>query len=309
MDELQEVFYLTSLDQARTIADTLRVRLIGCLVRQPLTVTQLGDLVGETPAKVHYHVRELERIGVVRLVETREKGGILEKYYRAVAKNIEVSPDLLRTSPQSEVVGMINEWFQWLTREALKALALSTQQPENPEPLTFASDILWATNDEFRTLIKQVMQMIKALEDPRHEEGEHEWSFSIVAHQMVTARDEEAPSPVGDAPRMQVPSGMPSIPPIPPILPIPAIPTLKLQRSVTIAAGDIRLTRKDFEKAIAEGRPFDITLLGVLRIDDDVPAELVEGAIAHIRHIGKLIASPQMREALKAKNGGKTADS
>lgn len=27
----------------------------------------------------HYHVRELERVGLVQLVETREKGGILEK--------------------------------------------------------------------------------------------------------------------------------------------------------------------------------------------------------------------------------------
>ena len=298
MDELQEVFYLTSLDQARTIADTLRVRMIGFLIRQRLTVTQLGELMGETPAKVHYHVRELERIGVVRLVETREKGGILEKYYRAVAKNIEVSPDLLRTAPQSELIAMINEWFQWVTREALKAIEQTARQGENPEPLTFANEILWATNDEYRTMIKYIMQAVKEFEIPRHTEGEREWSFSVIAHQIIpTAAGEGSTS---DLPPLPVVADIPPMPPMPPSRP---------QRSLTIAAGDIHLTRKDFERAIAEGRPYDITLLGVLRIDDDVPAELVERGVAHLRHMGKLVASAPVSEVLKAKSGGKTTES
>ncbi|MFX9193241.1 hypothetical protein ABTN81_19910, partial [Acinetobacter baumannii] len=81
------------------------------------TVTQLGDELGETPSKLHYHVRELERIGAIKLVETREKGGILEKYFRAVAKNISVPADMLRYSPPDEIQSMLLEWFQLITRE------------------------------------------------------------------------------------------------------------------------------------------------------------------------------------------------
>src|SRR5271165_541349 len=122
MEEPQEIFYLASLEDLRTFADALRVRLFEYLVRDPLTVTQLADLVGETPAKVHYHVRELERIGIIRLVETREKGGVLEKYYRAVAKNVTVAPELLHSSPPNELAGLLTDFFRMVSSEALKAL-------------------------------------------------------------------------------------------------------------------------------------------------------------------------------------------
>ncbi len=74
----------------------LRLRIIDLLQGHPMTVTQLGEIMGMAPAKVHYHVRELERVGLLQLVETREKGGILEKYYQPIAKDISVSRNLLR---------------------------------------------------------------------------------------------------------------------------------------------------------------------------------------------------------------------
>lgn len=309
MDEPQEVFYLTTIDQARTMADTLRVRLFEHLVRQPLTVTQLGEVVGETPAKVHYHVRELERIGVVRLVETREKGGILEKYYRAVAKSLNVSPDLLRSAPQHEVVAMVNEYLQWVSREALKAVEFGVAHTDQVQTMTLSSEMLWATRPEFQALLKEVAQRLKDFANPRGIAGEQEWTFTIIAHQQVPS---SAPSPMTpaqeEAPMPQ--AGLPSITPFPPLPPMPptpptppSFPSAAFTASRLIfAAGDIRLTRKDLEQAAADHRPYDITLMGVVRIDDDVPAELVERAVRRFRHLGKLVASPEVRAVLRAKS-------
>ncbi len=294
MDEPQEVFYLTSLDQARTIADTLRVRLLEYLARQPLTVTQLGELVGETPAKVHYHVRELERIGVVRLVETREKGGILEKYYRAVAKSIQVSPDILQSAPRSELAAMLTEWFQWIMHDAIKAANRAVQRPDGSEPLTIENQLVWATNDEFRTLLKEVHEMVKRLGDPRESEGEREWTFSIIAHRIVTGQDGDDTAP--SDPIMPVEPALP-VPPSPP--PVPHVGPAG--KRTIVAAGDIRLTRTDLEKAVAEHRPYDISLLGIVRIDEDVSAELADRAISRLRLRGKLIASPEVRAVLANK--------
>jgi DNA-binding transcriptional ArsR family regulator len=60
------------------------------LADKELTVKQLAGILGAVPASVHYHVKVLERAGLVRLVETRERSGILEKYYRAVAREFVV---------------------------------------------------------------------------------------------------------------------------------------------------------------------------------------------------------------------------
>src|SRR6185312_2466204 len=88
------------------------MRVVDALTYKPMTVTQLGEFLGETPAKVHYHVRELERVGLVKLVATREKSGILEKYYRSVAKSFRATDMLLRTQSSDEVLAPVRAFLE-----------------------------------------------------------------------------------------------------------------------------------------------------------------------------------------------------
>src|SRR5579872_3196257 len=132
-DDLPEVYGLETIEQLRAIADALRIRIIELLSRQPMTVTQLGERLGIAPNKVHYHVRELERVGLVRLVETREKGSILEKYYRAVAKNFQVPDDLLNTSSPDELLAAVNEFIKVVNDGLLAAMRRETQQRTHGE--------------------------------------------------------------------------------------------------------------------------------------------------------------------------------
>ena len=50
--------------------------------------------LNEVPSKVHYHVKELERIGVLEIVETKEKGGVIEKFYLPTAEIFKVKKDI-----------------------------------------------------------------------------------------------------------------------------------------------------------------------------------------------------------------------
>jgi len=84
--ERRKTYIIEDLEQLKVLADPFRIKLLERLVEEALTVKQLAERIDESPAKVHYHVKELERVGLIKLVKTREKGGILEKYYRAVAE-------------------------------------------------------------------------------------------------------------------------------------------------------------------------------------------------------------------------------
>ncbi|MDR5703070.1 MAG: winged helix-turn-helix domain-containing protein [Armatimonadota bacterium] len=55
------------------------------------TVEQLADEFGEASGRIHYHVKLLERHGLIKLVKTNQKLGIVEKYYRAVASAFELA--------------------------------------------------------------------------------------------------------------------------------------------------------------------------------------------------------------------------
>ncbi|TCP55872.1 helix-turn-helix protein [Tumebacillus sp. BK434] len=85
------VYEVTSLEQMKALSNKLRVQILNQFDEEPRTSKQLADLLGLPASKVHYHVRELHRTGLLVLVETREKGGVIEKYYLPVAKQIRVA--------------------------------------------------------------------------------------------------------------------------------------------------------------------------------------------------------------------------
>jgi Arc/MetJ-type ribon-helix-helix transcriptional regulator len=62
--------------------------------------------------------------------------------------------------------------------------------------------------------------------------------------------------------------------------------------------GQHRYSRKELEQVIAAGEKLDVHVLGLAVIEDDVPAELADAAIATIQVLGAFIASPAVRQAL-----------
>ncbi len=94
--DIAERMTVETIEQLRVIADPYRLNILRMLCVAPATVKMLADRIGDVSGKVHYHVRELERLGFVRLVSKQEKGGVIEKYFRAVARSYEPRPDLLR---------------------------------------------------------------------------------------------------------------------------------------------------------------------------------------------------------------------
>jgi DNA-binding transcriptional ArsR family regulator len=76
--------------------DPMRARLLAELV-EPGSATSLAARVGLPRQKVNYHLRALERHGLIQLVEERKKGNVTERVLRAVAASFVISPLALAT--------------------------------------------------------------------------------------------------------------------------------------------------------------------------------------------------------------------
>jgi len=112
---MDEVLTLTDLEQVRVLADPLRLRILELLKRgEPLTTKQVAERLGEKPTRLYHHVEALERIGVIRLVETRPNRGTTEKYYQAVARTVVAHPTAFAPSPgrEREVGGVLAQMFE-----------------------------------------------------------------------------------------------------------------------------------------------------------------------------------------------------
>ena len=79
---------------AEVTLDPIRTRLLAELV-EPGSATMLAARTGLPRQKVNYHLRELERHGLIELVEERRKGNVTERVMRATAASYVISPAVL----------------------------------------------------------------------------------------------------------------------------------------------------------------------------------------------------------------------
>ena len=267
---LLEQYEIDSVEQLRAIADILRLRIIGLLHDHPMTVTQLGEVLSIAPAKVHYHVRELEKVGLVQLVEKREKGGILEKYYQPVAKDISVSKKLFLTASPNESLAATAIWFDQVKDGFQQAFRSAMERKEEEPNLILAFTHIHITAEEHKQLAKQLYELLKPYENRRGVEGERAMLHATISYPPVAA--------VSASPAPQI------------------VPT---QHSWTV--GVASYDRAQLEKALAEGKRLHINVTGICRFANDVSAELANSAVEQFHLIGKLEAPASVREVLLGK--------
>jgi DNA-binding transcriptional ArsR family regulator len=79
---------------AEASLDPTRARLLAQLT-EPSSATMLAERIGMPRQKVNYHLKALERHGLVELVEERRKGNCTERVLRASAASYVISPSVL----------------------------------------------------------------------------------------------------------------------------------------------------------------------------------------------------------------------
>lgn len=269
MSERQEHYKIDSIEQLRAIADALRIRIIETLQEQPMTVTQLGEALGEAPAKIHYHVRELEKVGLLKLVETREKGGILEKYYQPVARDFSVANSLFLRATPDESLAAIGAWFDQLKEGFQRAFRVALEKKEEPAELALNDAILYLTSEERQQLCQQINELFKPYGQRRGKEDEQAMMASFVIYPWdVTMK---GPQPANESARN------------------------------IWTVGSMTFSRADLEQVLVEGQRLHIHVTGICTFAKDISAVLADSAIERIQVIGKIEASPAVREVLERK--------
>jgi len=289
-----ENYEIETNEQLRAIADMRRARILELLRDQPMTVTQLGELMGEAPAKIHYHVRELEKVGLLRLAETREKGGILEKYYQPIAREISVEKQLF-AGPPDEAMAAIGTLINQIKEGFQRAFRAAREQKDEHPKLMIGTIYTYITDEERKQLAKQVLELLKPYENRRGIEGEQEILTTILSYppQAGPSATPEAAVPLlQDEKKMDAQGVTLSIS-------SDEVPTLNAW-----TLGVTHISRTELEQALAEGRRVSISVVGLCRFADDISADLADRAVEQLQLLGKLQASPEVREVLMKKRAG-----
>ncbi|HEX8254495.1 MAG TPA: helix-turn-helix domain-containing protein [Thermoanaerobaculia bacterium] len=98
---------LRDFETLRVLADPLRLRLFE-VFKQPTTAKQAAALLGEKLSRIYHHVDALSGAGLIELVDTQQKRGTVEKYYRAAAQRVTVDPAIFRTGDVAVEAGELS---------------------------------------------------------------------------------------------------------------------------------------------------------------------------------------------------------
>jgi DNA-binding transcriptional ArsR family regulator len=186
---------LTDPRALRALAHPTRLELIG-LLRQhgPMTATQTGDRIGESPASCSFHLRQLAKYG---LVEEAGGGRGRERPWRATA----ISTEWATRGPDEEteaatallsrvVIGRyFHEAMEWLKRRP-------DEPPEWIEAAASSDALVCVTPEELRELEAGVGALVepylKRLEDPSPpREGTRTVSIIAIAFPLPEERRED----------------------------------------------------------------------------------------------------------------------
>jgi hypothetical protein len=73
---------------AKVFAHPLRVKVWYLINQSPTSPNRISLKLGEPLGNIAYHVRELEKYGCIELVDTKQRRGATEHYYRALARTL-----------------------------------------------------------------------------------------------------------------------------------------------------------------------------------------------------------------------------
>jgi len=91
--DADDVLVITEQAQVRALWNELRDRIVVLLDERAASTTELSKALGVPKGTVGYHLKVLERAGLVRVVATRRVRAVTEKFYGLTARLFQFSRD------------------------------------------------------------------------------------------------------------------------------------------------------------------------------------------------------------------------
>ncbi|QAA34056.1 ArsR/SmtB family transcription factor [Clostridium manihotivorum] len=164
---------LTTLEQIKAYSDPYRLRILTLLRNRgdAATVKEIADELGEVPAKVHYHIKKLEKAGIVELIRTKEVKGIIAKYYYLTADRFEIVGENIGEQAKqiykSEVLNLVSDYYQNSRTDVIGALSSRIEEHSDEFNISLTSRTLYLTKEEFDELNTITRELFAKYENKR----------------------------------------------------------------------------------------------------------------------------------------------
>jgi DNA-binding transcriptional ArsR family regulator len=167
LKEIQDSYSIESPEQATVLLNPLRGEIVAQLM-EPASAAEVARQLGETAQRINYHLKALEKAGLVHKVGTRQVRNLVEVLYRSIAKtfvlaeSLSMKPETVqRLKDQSSLAHLIT------TSERIKRDAmLLMEQSEANEIIPSASlqlQVHLADEEQRHAFVEEYAAMVQQL--------------------------------------------------------------------------------------------------------------------------------------------------
>jgi DNA-binding transcriptional ArsR family regulator len=149
LSELPNSYVVETPEQAMALLNPLRGEIVARLM-EPASAAEVARQLGEQPQRVNYHLKALEKAGLVERVGSRQVRNLVELLYRSIAKSFVLA----------ESLSMKQETMQKLKDQSALAHLIDTSERIKRDAL-----LLMEQSDENETIPSAVLQLRVQLSD------------------------------------------------------------------------------------------------------------------------------------------------
>lgn len=158
---MKDVCVMKDLDQIKCISQPYRLQIIEAFSNEPGTAKMVSERMGEPHAKINYHIKEMQKHGILELVEEVVRMGVVEKFYQPVAKRFVVQSTSLKLT-EKEAMDSLNQYRITIFDACSKAFyhALEHITPESFFKSSLASEC-YLTRQEAEAFQTQLRALVE----------------------------------------------------------------------------------------------------------------------------------------------------
>ena len=173
---MNQIDVITGPDQAVVALQRTR-RLLLAHLAEPDSAAGLARRLGLPRQRLNYHLRELEREGLVELVEERRKGNCVERIVRATARAFVISPDalgVLGATPEEAADRFSSTYLVSAAARAMRDVAAlqagATRAGKRLSTFTLETDVRFATAEARAQFAEELANAVAALAARYHDD-------------------------------------------------------------------------------------------------------------------------------------------
>ncbi len=158
---------ISTAEELKVVSDPFRLRIIHAYSEhgQPLTVKGCADILGEVPAKVHYHVKKLLSIHVLELDHIEVVNGINAKFYKLPKARIQLQIEENEERLESNMKHITNVAISHLENFKLDFIKSTTEAVKDKGNNLYdvgwlSNTTLYLTNEEFDEVQKSIFDIL-----------------------------------------------------------------------------------------------------------------------------------------------------